>query len=54
MMAAFSTTSKGSQASGTSKKTELKLTNVARSSLEELKLDFEDYLKQHKLPIWTF
>lgn len=31
----------GSQASGTSKKTELKLTSVARSSLEELQLDFE-------------
>jgi len=29
----------GSQASGTSKKTELKLTNVARASLEELRLD---------------
>ncbi|MGI6393168.1 MAG: four helix bundle suffix domain-containing protein [bacterium] len=36
----------GSQASGTSKKTELKLTNVARASLEELKLDYEDYLRQ--------
>lgn len=33
----------GSQASGTSKKTELKLTNVARASLEELKLDYEDF-----------
>ena len=32
----------GSTASGTSKKTELKLTNVARSSLEELLLDYED------------
>jgi len=29
----------GSQASGTSKKMEMKLTNVARASLEELKLD---------------
>lgn len=36
----------GSQASGTSKKTEIKLTNVARSSLEELKLDYEDFLRQ--------
>jgi four helix bundle protein len=36
----------GSQASGTSKKTELKLTNVARASLEELRLDYEDYLRQ--------
>jgi len=40
----------GSQASGTSKKMELKLTNVARASLEELKLDYEDYLRQRGLP----
>ena len=43
----------GSQASGTSKKTELKLTNVARASLEELRLDYEDFLRQRGLPIWT-
>lgn len=43
----------GSQASGTSKKTELKLTNVARASLEELRLDYEDYLRQRGLPLWT-
>src|SRR5271169_3428026 len=42
----------GSQASGTSKKTELKLTNVARASLEELKLDYEDFLRQRQLEIW--
>jgi four helix bundle suffix protein len=42
----------GSQASGTSKKTELKLTNVARASLEELRLDYEDYLRQRGLPLW--
>lgn len=42
----------GSQASGTSKKTELKLTNVARASLEELKLDYEDFLRQRGLPMW--
>ena len=42
----------GSQASGTSKKTELKLTNVARGSLEELRLDYEDFLRQRGLPIW--
>ncbi len=42
----------GSQASGTSKKTELKLTNVARASLEELKLDYEDFLRQRGLPLW--
>jgi four helix bundle protein len=39
----------GSKASGTSKKTELKLTNVARASLEELRLDYEDYLRQRRL-----
>ena len=42
----------GSQASGTSKKTELKLTNVARASIEELRLDYEDYLRQHGLLLW--
>lgn len=42
----------GSQASGTSKKTELKLVNVARASLEELLLDFEDFLRQRSLPLW--
>ncbi|MCE9609730.1 MAG: four helix bundle suffix domain-containing protein [Chthoniobacter sp.] len=42
----------GSQASGTSKKTELKLTNVARASLEELRLDYEDYLRQRRLAQW--
>lgn len=42
----------GSQASGTSKKMELKLTNVARASLEELILDYEDFLRQRKLPLW--
>ncbi|MBA2728336.1 MAG: four helix bundle protein, partial [Parachlamydiaceae bacterium] len=44
----------GSQAAGTSKKTELKLTGVARASLEELKLDFEDFLRQHNLILWGF
>jgi four helix bundle suffix protein len=42
----------GSLASGTSKKTELKLTNVARASLEELRLDYEDFLRQHRLAQW--
>ncbi len=42
----------GSMASGTSKKTELKLVGVARASLEELLLDLEDYLRQHGLPLW--
>ena len=40
----------GSKASATSKKTELKLTNVARSSQEELRLDYEDFLRQRNLP----
>lgn len=39
----------GSQASGTSKKMELKLTNVARASLEELRRDYEDFLRQRGL-----
>ena len=44
----------GSQASGTSKKTELKLTNVARASLEELRLDYEDFLRQRQLPVCEY
>ena len=43
----------GSQASGTSKKMELKLTSVARASLEELRLDYEDFLRQRELEIWA-
>jgi four helix bundle suffix protein len=42
----------GSQASGTSKKMEMKLTNVARASLEELRLDYEDYLRQRGMEMW--
>ena len=42
----------GSQASGTSKKFELKLVGVARASLEELLLDYEDFLRQRGLPLW--
>jgi len=42
----------GSQASGTSKETELKLTNVARSSLEELLADYRDFLRTHGLKEW--
>ncbi len=42
----------GSMASGTSKKTELKLIGVARASLEELLVDFQDYLRQKNLPLW--
>ncbi len=42
----------GSEASGTSKKTELKLTNVAKASQEELRLDYQDYLRHHDLEEW--
>ena len=42
----------GSMASATSKKMELKLTGVARASLEELLLDYEDFLRQRRLKIW--
>lgn len=42
----------GSMASATSKKTELKLVGVARASLEELLLDYEDFLRQKGLPTW--
>ena len=41
-----------SMASGTSKEMEIKLTNVARASLEELKIDYKDFLRTNKLPIW--
>jgi four helix bundle suffix protein len=41
-----------SLASGTSKEMEIKLTNVARASLEELKIDYEDFLRSRKLEIW--
>ena len=42
----------GSQASGTSKEMELKLTNVARASLEELLEDYRDYLRVGSHPQW--
>jgi four helix bundle suffix protein len=41
-----------SQASGTSKETELKLTNVARASLEELLEDHRDILRTGGHPLW--
>jgi len=43
----------GSQASGTSTETEIKLTNVARASLEELRVDYEDYLRVRDLRLWS-
>jgi four helix bundle suffix protein len=42
----------GSKASGTSKETEIKLTNVARASLEELLEDYRDYLRTARSPLW--
>ena len=42
----------GSEASATSKKTELKLTNVAKASQEELLADYRAFLRQHDLPEW--
>src|ERR1700722_13619708 len=41
-----------SQASGTSKEMEIKLTNVARASLEELLGDYRDFLRQRDLRLW--
>ncbi len=42
----------GSRASGTSKEMELKLTNVARASQDELLEDYRDFLRVRDLPIW--
>ena len=42
----------GSVDAATSAKLELNLYNVARASLEELKLDYQDYLRQHGENIW--
>jgi four helix bundle suffix protein len=41
-----------SMASATSKETEIKLTSVARASLEELLIDYEDFLRTNKLKLW--
>ena len=43
----------GCQASGTSKKTELKLVNVVRASLEKLLIDYGDFLRQRGLAQWN-
>ena len=42
----------GCEAALTSSETEIKLVNVGRSSFQELREDYEDYLKKHGLPIW--
>ena len=44
--------SEGNQAAATSSETEIKLTNVAKASLEELLNDYEDYLRVRNLPQW--
>ena len=44
--------SEGNQAAATSSETEIKLTNVAKASLEELLNDYEDYLRVRYLPQW--
>src|SRR5256712_13725566 len=43
----------GSRAAATTSQTELRLVNVARASLEELLLDYEDHLRQHGKRQWT-
>lgn len=43
----------GSASSGTSKETELKLTNVARATLDELLEDYLDYLTKNGLKEWA-
>src|ERR1700680_4039664 len=43
----------GSKASGTSKEMEIKLTNVARASLEELLVDYQDFLRVRDLKLWA-
>jgi len=43
----------GSRAAATSSQTELRLLNVARASLEELLLDYEDFLRHRRLLQWS-
>lgn len=43
----------GSKASGTSKETEIKLMNVARASLEEVLLDYQDFLRVRDHKQWA-
>ena len=43
----------GSSAAATSKETQLKLTNVAKASLQELQIDYEDYLRVRNLEQWS-
>jgi four helix bundle suffix protein len=43
----------GSEASGTSKETEIKLTNTARASLKELLEDYRDFMRNRRIEEWT-
>src|SRR5262245_63538803 len=43
----------GGKAGGTSRETEIKLTNVARASLEELLVDYQDFLRVRDLKLWS-
>ena len=43
----------GSEDGQTSSEMEIKLMNVARGSLQELRIDYQDYLNTHHLPIWS-
>ncbi len=44
----------GNLAGATSKEMEIKLTNVARASLGELLIDYQDYARVNKIEIWGF
>lgn len=43
----------GSVAAATSIKTEIRLYNVAKASLVELQLDYQDFLRQHNSELWV-
>ena len=43
----------GAKAAKTSAEMELKLTGVARASLEELLIDYEDYLRTNRAAAWS-
>lgn len=43
----------GSEDGQTSSEMEIKLLNVVRGSLQELRLDYQDYLNTHHLPVWA-
>jgi four helix bundle suffix protein len=52
MMRSKQNIAEGSKAALTSKETEIKLTNVARASLEELLVDYRDYLRVRDHAVW--